>query len=128
MDPKSFAVLGPNGSFRSNSFDGGFNPTKTRTPFFQVFDNAFLDILGTNSSINEIAVNNTFAFAHEAPVFDPSTQLVYFGSNNGGALGNSDIDHNNKIFSLSLTQAEAALKAAGGGNASVNVPITEVLD
>ncbi|RDB26751.1 Gluconolactonase [Hypsizygus marmoreus] len=121
VDPKSFAVLGSSSAFRNSSFDSFFNPTLTVAPFFQIFDRAFLSILGPNPSIREIASNSTFAFAHEAPVFVPNTNEVFFASNDGGALGMSDLNHNNVIGKISLNDVDGAFAA---NNSPVNVPVT----
>lgn len=126
VDPHSFAVIGENGSFRESSFNELFNPTSTTPPFFQIFDQSFLSILGPTPSINEVASNETFAFAHEAPIYVPATDEVFFASNDGGALGNSDLEHNNVIGKISLKAVETALKANGADGAAVNVPVTEV--
>ncbi|KNZ75888.1 hypothetical protein J132_00901 [Termitomyces sp. J132] len=74
-------------TFRESSFSTFFNPTSTAPPFFQIFDSAFLTILGPNPSIREVASNSTFAFAHEAPVYVSDTNEVFFASNDGGPLG-----------------------------------------
>jgi len=74
-----------------------------------------------------VASNATFAFAHEAPVYVAETDEVFFASNDGGALGHSDLDHNNQVGKISMKAVEAALqtvKAKTG--AAVNVPVTEV--
>ncbi|KDR79184.1 hypothetical protein GALMADRAFT_137071 [Galerina marginata CBS 339.88] len=127
VDPRSFAVLGPNGPFRNSSFTQFFNPTETKTPFFQIFDPAFLTILGSNPSFHEVASNATFAFAHEAPIFVPETDEVFFASNDGGALGNSDLNHNNQVGKISLQAVETALQALKGNSGqAVNVPVTEL--
>lgn len=116
-------MLGANGSFRTSSFDQFFNPTSTSPPFFQIFDESFLDILGPNPSIQEVASNATFAFAHEAPVYNSPTDEVFFASNDGGPLGNSDLNHNNQYSKISLAAVEAALAS---GKSPINVPITAV--
>ena len=122
MNPKSFAVLGEGSTFRSSASDP-FNPTSTAPPFFQVFDESFLSILGSNPSIREIASNSTFAFAHEAPIYDPTTSEVFFSSNNGGALGMSDLEHNNVVGKISLTNVDSAIAA---NESTVNVPVAFV--
>jgi len=104
VDPLSFAVLGANGPFRDVLTP--FNPTNTTAPFFQIFNNDFLAILGNNPSIHVIAENDTFAFAHEAPIWMPDTDEVFFASNDGGALGMSDLNHNNQYSFISLKDAE----------------------
>lgn len=126
VDPLSFAVQGNNGSFRNSSFKQVFNPTSSSPPFFQVFDPAFLSILGPNASIRAIASNPVFAFAHEAPIWNPSTDEIFFASNDGGALGNSDIDHNNVVGKISLADALQALSASGNQTSPVNVTVTEL--
>lgn len=76
--------MGPNADFRNDSFTVLFNPTSTTPPFFQIFDQRFLAILGDAPSFREIASNATFAFAHEAPVYNEPTDEVFFSSNDGG--------------------------------------------
>ncbi|KAG6911028.1 hypothetical protein DXG01_005444 [Tephrocybe rancida] len=122
VDPKSFAVIGgTNATFRDSSFGTFFNPTSTAPPFFQIFDHAFLSILGRKPSIREVASNSTFAFAHEAPIYVAGTNEVFFASNDGGPLGMSDLDHNSVVGKISLNDVNAALAA----NVSViNVPVT----
>jgi gluconolactonase len=121
VDPLSFAVLNPTGTFRNDAFDSGFNPTNTTPPFFQIFDLAFLDVLGKAPSITEIASNSTFAFAHEAPVYVPALDSVFFASNDGGALGMSDINHNNQVSSINLKDVPANLNGT-----PINIPITKL--
>ncbi|PPR00677.1 hypothetical protein CVT24_000965 [Panaeolus cyanescens] len=125
LSPDSFAVLGPNGSFR-NSSSALFNPTKTAVPFFQIFNQEFLEILGDNPSFHRVAQNTTFAFAHEAPIYVPETDEVFFGSNDGGALGQSDLNRNNKVGKISMAAVETALQSLNGQLGPVNVPVTEL--
>lgn len=124
VDPRSFAVLGATGSFRDSSFSKFFNPTSTDPPFFQIFNEAFLTILGFNPSIHEVASNDTFAFAHEAPIYVSETDEVFFASNGGGTLGNSDINHNNEVGKINMKDVEAALAA---NSSEINVPVTELV-
>ena len=119
-------MLGNNGSFRTDVFSQLFNPTNTSPPFFQVFHTDFLEILGPSATIRAVAANPTFAFAHEAPVWVPETDEVFFASNDGGALGMSDIDHNNQVSSISLKEVGEAIQKVGGGTAAVNVTVTKV--
>ncbi|KAI0666479.1 D-lactonohydrolase-like protein [Trametes maxima] len=126
VDPRSFAVLGNAGAFREDAFTALFNPTNTSPPFFQVFDPAFLRLLGPGATVRAVAADPTFAFAHEAPIWVPNTDEVFFASNDGGALGRSDIDHNNQVSKISLREVQAAIKAAGHGTAAVNVSVTKL--
>ncbi|CDO76202.1 hypothetical protein BN946_scf184819.g2 [Trametes cinnabarina] len=126
VDPRSFAVLGIDGPFRESSITQLFNPTNTTPPFFQVFHPDFLKILGPTGTIRAVAANPTFAFAHEAPIWVPQTDEVFFASNDGGALGMSDIDHNNQVSKISLKEVAAAIKTASRGTAPVNVSVTKL--
>lgn len=123
VDPRTYAVLGSN-STRQSSFTQYFNPTNNSPPFFQIFDPSFLDILGPNATFDLIASNDTFAFAHEAPIYSSATDEIFFVSNDGGPLGMSDINNNNQISKISLAQVEQALASSSGG--SVNVNITKI--
>ncbi|KDR79180.1 hypothetical protein GALMADRAFT_137067 [Galerina marginata CBS 339.88] len=120
VDPRSFSVLGSNGTFRNSTFTL-FNPSTTQTPFFQVFDEAFLTILGPNPSFHEVASNATFPFAHEAPIFVPETDEVFFASSAGGP-GGSDINHNNQIGKIGMQAVEVALQAVEGSGQAVDLP------
>lgn len=125
MDPLTFNVLGQNGSFRDSSFTQFFNPTNTSPPFFQAFHPDFLTVLGKNPSIRAIASNPGFAFAHEAPIWLPSTDEIFFASNDGGALGMSDLDHNNQVSKISLKEAQEAISKTSGTR-DVNITVTKV--
>lgn len=124
VDPRSFSVIGQNGTFRASSFEGFFNPTSTTPPFFQIFDQEFLKVLGTSASLTEIASNPGFAFAHEAPIYVPETDELFFASNDGGPLGMSDLDHNNEVSKISMAEVEAAL--ARKSSSPINVTLTPV--
>ncbi|KAL6302943.1 calcium-dependent phosphotriesterase [Sparassis latifolia] len=126
VDPLLFAVVGNDGRFRENSFKTHFNPTSSTPPFFQIFDPAFLSILGPAPSIRAIASNPGFAFAHEAPIWVPETDEVFFSSNDGGPLGFSDIDHNNEVAKIHLNDVFDAFAASGSTTSPVNVSATRV--
>ncbi|KIY48838.1 calcium-dependent phosphotriesterase, partial [Fistulina hepatica ATCC 64428] len=85
---------------------------------FQVFDKEFYTILGDNPTINSVTSDPTFAFAHEAPVWVPETDDVFFASNGGGALGRSNLYHDNQVAKISLTEVADAM---GGVARDVNV-------
>ena len=118
-------MLGINGSFRESSTTEFFNPTNTTPPFFQVFDPEFLNILGPNATIRAIVTTPDFAIAHEAPIWVPDTDEVFFSSKDGGVPGVSDIDHNNQVSKISLREVARAIKAAGPGAPPVNVTVTK---
>ncbi|KAJ7129234.1 calcium-dependent phosphotriesterase [Mycena epipterygia] len=116
--PQSFAVLGTNGSFRATGFIP-FNPGNLTPPFFQVFNDGFHDIIGDDAAIYPVTSDPTFAFAHEAPVWLPDTDEVWFASNGGGAKSRSGLDTNNQVGKISLTEVKAAVLANGTKNVNV---------
>ncbi|OCH91753.1 D-lactonohydrolase-like protein, partial [Obba rivulosa] len=126
IDPLDFAALGNNGSFRQSAFTQFFNPTNSTPPFFQVFHEDFLSVLGSTASIRVVASNPGFAFAHEAPIWVPETDEVFFASNDGGALGMSDLNHNNQVSKISLTEVAQALQGSGSNTSAVNVTVTKL--
>ncbi|KAF8981866.1 calcium-dependent phosphotriesterase [Cyathus striatus] len=123
LDPRSFAVLAGDASFRDSSFSQFFNPTLTELPFFQIFDKQFLSVLGPNPSFHQVASNETFAFAHEAPIYNKPTDEVFFASNDGGPLGMSDLNHNSKVGKISMKDVETALAK---NESNINVHVTEL--
>ncbi|KAL7410468.1 hypothetical protein BDY24DRAFT_399927 [Mrakia frigida] len=86
-------------------------------PSFQAFHPDFLTLLGDSPSLKIIAENDTYAFAHEAAIWNSDTNEVIFSANAGGPLGDSNIDKNNKVFKIALNGYD--------GNASL--PFIEIL-
>ena len=115
-----------NGSvFRDDSFASSFNPQNATPPFFQIFDKSFLEVLGETPAFYEVASNETFAFAHEAPIYVAESDQLFFASNAGGDLGMSDWDNNNQVAVIDVKSVESAL-AQLNGSFTVNVPVTAV--
>lgn len=121
IDQLQYNVLGSNSTlFRGPT--GYFNPQNLTPPFFQIFNEGFFHILGESPSIQLITENDSYAFAHEAPVYLPEKNELWFSSNDGGPLGMSDWYNDNKIWKINLTEAEA-------GNATLyEVPINPPLE
>ena len=110
--------------WRTNtSFSVAFNPTNTTAPFIQVFDPSFLSITGVNATIRLVASHPGFAVAHEAPIYVPDLDVVYFASNGGGTLGYSGWYNNSVVSMINMTQVDGALAATTG---AVDVPIQTV--
>jgi gluconolactonase len=101
----------------------GFNPTNTAPPFIQVFDPSFLDVIGPSATIRLIASNPGFAFAHEAPIYVPNLNSVFFASNAGGALGYSGWYNNSVVSMINMTEVDAALVSTTG---NVNIQVQTV--
>ncbi|KAJ7355717.1 D-lactonohydrolase-like protein, partial [Mycena albidolilacea] len=78
-DKRAFAVLDPHGPFRNGTQK--FEPTPNvnlTPPYFQVYDERFTAILGPNPTIRVIVENDTFAFAHDGPIWVEETDEVFF--------------------------------------------------
>ncbi|TFK94522.1 D-lactonohydrolase-like protein [Polyporus arcularius HHB13444] len=121
LDPLAINVLGPNGSFRASATEF-FNPTNTTPPFFQVFHPDFLKILGPNANIRAVATDPTLLFAHEAPIWVPKTDEVFFASAGGAMVA---IDQY-QVSKISLKDVASAIEASGPGVTPVNVNATKI--
>ncbi|KAF8554489.1 calcium-dependent phosphotriesterase [Imleria badia] len=122
IDPLDYNVVGANyAQWRTNdSFTVAFNPTNTTAPFIQVFDPSFLSITGLNATIRLVASHPGFAVAHEAPIYVPDLNVVFFASNAGGTLGYSGWYNNSVVSMINVTQVDNALATTPGG---ADVPI-----
>ncbi|PWZ00801.1 calcium-dependent phosphotriesterase [Testicularia cyperi] len=98
-----------NTSVSTSSLAGGFNATSVNQ--FHVYDAELAaPILGSDPSVHLMVYEQGYAFAHEAPVYFPDTQDIYFCSDAGGARGRSGADQNNVVFKLNLDNIEAKLR------------------
>ena len=109
--------------WRTNNSFVGFDPTDTTPPFIQVFDPSFVDITGPNATILPVVSNPGFAFAHEAPIYVPDLNVVFFSSNDGGPLGYNGWNNNSVVSMLNMTEVDNALATTTGG---VNIQIQTV--
>jgi len=101
----------------------GFNPINTTPPFIQIFDPSFLEVTGVDATIRLVASHPGFAIAHEAPIYVPELNLVFFASNACGVLGYSGWYNNSVVSMVNMTEVDNALTTTTGG---VNVPIQTV--
>ena len=109
--------------WRTNNSFVGFNPTNTTPPFIQIFDPSFLEVAGVDATIRLVASHPGFAVAHEAPIYVPELNLVFFASNAGSTLGYSNWYNNSVVSMVNMTEVDNAFAAATGG---VNVQIQTV--
>ncbi|KAF9235905.1 hypothetical protein BU15DRAFT_89386 [Melanogaster broomeanus] len=114
VDPLEYNVVGADYAWRNSSFVGSFNPTGTTPPFIQAFDPSFIDLVGSSATIRQIASNPDLAFAHEAPIYVPDLNVVFFSSTNG------DWYTNNIVEMINMTEVDTALAST---NDSVNVQV-----
>ena len=101
--------------WRTNNSLVGFNPTNTTPPFIQFFDPSFLNVTGANATIRVVASQPGFAFAHEAPIYVPDLNVVFFCSRPGGNLSYSGWYNNSVVSMINVTQVDSALAATSGG-------------
>ena len=126
VNPLTHAVHSPSTPFRGDGWMDHFNPTNTSPPFFQAYHPGFLKVIGSDPSIRAIATNPGFAFAHEAPIWVPETDELFFSSQNGGYLGFSDWDNNNQVGKLSLSEGKTLAAASGSKTSPLNATVTPV--
>ncbi|KAG0697464.1 calcium-dependent phosphotriesterase [Suillus ampliporus] len=127
IDPLLYTVVGANYTKWRNSSAVGFDPTNTPPPFIQVFDPSFLEITGPSATIRSIASNPGFAFAHEAPIYVPDLNLVFFASNAGGTLGYSGWYNNSVVSMINMTEVDMAL-ASTTGDVNIQVQTLDLSD
>ncbi|EPS95086.1 hypothetical protein FOMPIDRAFT_1133117 [Fomitopsis schrenkii] len=124
VDPLTHAVHSPSSSFRGDGWMDHFNPTNASPPFFQIYHPGFLKVIGSDPSIRAIAVNPGFAFAHEAPIWVPETDELFFSSQDGGHLGFSDWDNNNQVGKLSLGEVKKLAVTSASKTTPLNATVT----
>ncbi|KAG2067573.1 calcium-dependent phosphotriesterase [Suillus decipiens] len=120
INPLVYDVVGANYTEWRNLSTIGFNPTNTAPPFIQVFDPSFLNITGSSATIRSIASNPGFDFAHEAPIYVPDLNVVFFSSNDGGALGYNGWYNNSVVSMINMTEVDMALDSTTG---DVNIQV-----
>ncbi|KAG0697465.1 hypothetical protein DFH29DRAFT_1071628 [Suillus ampliporus] len=127
IDPLMYNVLGANYTEWRNLSTVGFNPTNTAPPFIQVFDPSFLAITGPSATIRLIASNPGFAFAHEAPIYVPDLNVVFFTSNDGGPLGYNGWYNNSVVGMINMTEVDMA-RASTTGDVNIQVQTLDLPD
>lgn len=85
---------------------------------FHIYDEAFVDIIGSNASLTLIATSEVDPIFHEAVVWYPTTDEVFFVQNAGAKDAGTGLNKSNIIQKISLAQAAAV---AAGRNDSVEV-------
>lgn len=120
INPLMYDVVGADYTEWRNLSTVGFNPTDTTPPFIQVFDPSFLNVTGSSATIRSIVSNPGFAFAHEAPIYIPDLNAVFFSSNDGGPLGYNGWYNNSVVSMINMTEVDMALASTTG---DVNIQI-----
>ncbi|PCH42930.1 D-lactonohydrolase-like protein [Wolfiporia cocos MD-104 SS10] len=125
VDPLAYNVLGSEAAFRTDAFTYFFNPTNTTPPFFQIFHPSFLQVLGPNPSVRAIASRPGTVFAHEAPIWVPELDEVFFSSECSGPPEQFDCTDNNFMTRIPMKDIFDAFTASGSNYSAVNITLSE---
>ncbi|KAK7424595.1 hypothetical protein QQZ08_008605 [Neonectria magnoliae] len=79
---------------------------------FHVYDEEFYDVIGKNPSLTLIATSDTDPIFHEAVVWYPPTDEVFFVQNAGAPAAGTGLNKSSIIQKISLAEAEAVRKAS----------------
>ncbi|KAI9875821.1 MAG: hypothetical protein M1823_007392, partial [Watsoniomyces obsoletus] len=74
---------------------------------FHVYDEAFYDIIGSDPTLTVVASTGIDPLFHEAVVWYPPTDEVFFVQNAGAKAAGTGLNKSNLIFKISLSQAAA---------------------
>ncbi|KPM42820.1 hypothetical protein AK830_g3767 [Neonectria ditissima] len=117
IDQKTFNVLDevlpPSQANDSTLFlwPGVTQESLTAKPF-HVYDEEFYDVIGKNPSLTLIATSDTDPIFHEAVVWYPPTDEVFFVQNAGAPAAGTGLNKSSIIQKISLKEAEAVRKAS----------------
>ncbi|KAM0221128.1 hypothetical protein ACHAPA_006530 [Fusarium lateritium] len=85
---------------------GATYETLTKRPF-HVYDAEFLDIIGHDPTLTLIATSDTDPIFHEAVVWSPGTEEVFFAQNAGDPAAGTGLKKSSVVQKISLSDAEA---------------------
>ncbi|RXK40930.1 hypothetical protein M231_01778 [Tremella mesenterica] len=125
ISPKSFAVLPhvPPPS-EANGFTlftpPGITVESLKQKPFLVLDDGFWEIIGENPTLTMIATGGTNPLFHEAPVWYPPTDEMFFAQSAGPPAAGTGLHKSSIIQKISLTEAET-LSLTGNGTGWVEV-------
>ncbi|KAF4919785.1 Gluconolactonase [Colletotrichum viniferum] len=87
---------------------------------FHIYDAEFYDVIGPNPSLTLIATSDTDPIFHEAVVWNPPTEEVFFVQNAGAPAAGTGLNKSSIIQKISLAEAEA-VRTGSRANATVTV-------
>ncbi|KAF4973285.1 hypothetical protein FSARC_360 [Fusarium sarcochroum] len=128
IDQKSFSVLEhvppPSEANATTRFlwPGVTYESLTEKPF-HVYDSEFLDIIGDNPTLTLLATSDTDPIFHEAVVWYPPAEEVFFVQNAGDPAAGTGLAKSSVIQKISLDEAEALVN---GTHTQSQVEITIV--
>ncbi|KAK1456159.1 D-lactonohydrolase [Colletotrichum cuscutae] len=125
IDQKSFNVLEvvpPPSEFNASSeflWPGVTHESLTEKPF-HIYDPEFYDIIGSDPSLTLIATSETDPIFHEAVVWYPPTEEVFFVQNAGPPAAGTGLNKSSIVQKIRLADAEA-LRNGSLGTTEVTV-------
>ncbi|EFX04369.1 evolved d-pantonohydrolase [Grosmannia clavigera kw1407] len=116
IDSKSFAVLSSVPPVTSSNGSAPFVPPghtldSLRAQPFHVYDDAFYDILGANPTLSLVAESETDPLFHEAVIWFPDTEDIFFVQNAGAKAAGTGLAKSSIIQKVSLAAVEKAAAA-----------------
>ncbi|KAF5002725.1 hypothetical protein FGRMN_121 [Fusarium graminum] len=88
----------------------GVTEKSLREKPFHVYDEEFYDVIGNDPSVTLIATSNTDPIFHEAVVWYPPTEEVFFVQNAGAPAAGTGLKKSSIIQKISLREADAVRK------------------
>lgn len=79
---------------------------------FHVYDEEFYDVIGKDPSLTLIATSDTDPIFHEAVVWYPPTEEVFFVQNAGAPAAGTGLNKSSIIQKISLKEADAVRKGS----------------
>ncbi|KAL8294805.1 hypothetical protein RB600_000663 [Gaeumannomyces tritici] len=128
IDQKSFNNLPSVPPPAVFNISGAFTPPGTTVESlsnkpFHVYDKEFLKVIGSNPTLTLIGQTASDPIFHEAVVWSPKTEEVFFAQNAGAPAAGTGLNKSAIVQKISLAQAAAV---SGQRNATGKVEITTV--
>ncbi|KAK6903590.1 hypothetical protein I203_107095 [Kwoniella mangroviensis CBS 8507] len=129
--PSSFAVLDQVPSPVDHNYTTLFYPPGTHEDSlkekpFLIFDDEFYDIIGSDPTLTVIADGGTNPLFHEATVWYPPTDEVFFVQNAGAPAAGTGLNKSAIVQKISLSQAQNVSASNNGGSVDVITVNTSV--
>lgn len=101
----------------------GVTEEEAKAKPFHVYDEGFLDIIGSNPTLNVIATSRVDPIFHEAVVWYPETEEMFFVQDAGAREAGTGLNKSNIIQKISLEAAQALVH---GNNETAEVEVITV--
>ncbi|KAH9884696.1 D-lactonohydrolase [Xylariomycetidae sp. FL2044] len=99
----------------------GYTSESLKERPFHVFDDEFLSIIGPNPSLTLIATSDTDPIFHEAVVWYPPTNEVFFVQSAGPPEAGTGLEKSSIVQKISLPEAQLAAQQNETGTVAVQV-------